>query len=237
MQVVILGISPGSVLVATQATLPASNVVVLLANLQSFPASQQLLTTSAPAISLQAAVAQLAFDPCANDCPGFYFDGYLVCGQCCPYHGQQCAAFYQGQNTINGCGPGSPVGAALVHFLITTFGPQGALDAFTPFCYIHDICYSTPGNTQYECDIELRDQLVSVCSLAFPVPANAGTTSGCGTPQDPSLSSECTNYQQCVTDANLVFTAVQAVGAGPYQDAQVGEAAYLPQCMELINGR
>ena len=50
---------------------------------------------------------------------------------------------------------------------------------FRAACFIHDLCYATPGRTQQQCDFEFKMNMLTTCripgigSLAYPVCANA----------------------------------------------------------------
>lgn len=182
--------------------------------------SQQLTIPLKPATAFSDIVDQLAFDPCATDCPWFSnLEGTNICGSCCDRKGQTCAAY---AGLPNGCGSGDGVVTAIVQYLIRNFGPYGTLQAFAAFCIIHDIGYLTPNNLQAECDSELHDQTVSICKLAFPVPA--ATTCQSGRPQDPAGPTCYGNSQErCIQDADNIYAVLQRVGFSAYNDAQLVE--------------
>ena len=79
---------------------------------------------------------------------------------------------------------------------------------------------SNPTQSQAGCDIQLRDNLVDVCNLAFPgtQPPDEGLVFGLGgIPIDGQL---------CLIDANQVYSALNEFGAIVFKDAQAGELAY-----------
>ena len=245
LNVQILSITPGSVIVLAQVTASgdASALLSIFANEPLLSAKLGTSQVDAPPTSaaIQAAINQVAPDPCPEDCPsGLVFgDGSPVCGQCCSHPDQQCAAYFE---PPNGCGSGSGFTTEVVHLLILLFGPAGVLDLFTPICNYHDICYSSPQYSQYFCDNQLLNQLTLACVLAYPNSIPSGT-GACGGPTDPGIP-QCpppNSRQSCVADAFKVYYVLSSDGAnqgsGPYEAAQNAELDYITTMCDELDGQ
>ena len=171
------------------------------------------------------------------DSPGFKNSfGIIVDGNCCARSGKTCSAYYE---EYNGCGPSnSPIRYALTQFFITLFGPAGTLDAFTPFCDVHDICYTTPEFSQDYCDTQLKENLVSVCNTVYP--SDGGSICGQYSNNNNGLDCKLVFSQQnarCINDANNVYTFVVDAGSDPYTTAQQQQQTYIDKCnVEQNNG-
>ena len=97
-QVTIDAIRPGSVYVDTTVLLPHARIPAFYAAVKQQTSTRNLNTPTIPKVGIKDAVNVASFDPCADDCPGFTYNGDLVCGKCCDCKGLQCAAFYEGYN-------------------------------------------------------------------------------------------------------------------------------------------
>lgn len=82
-------------------------------------------------------------------------------------------------------------------FLIAVTG--GSNQYFNPYCNFHDICYSTPGAEQQDCDRDLLTGLLQVCTAIFA--PNAALP-----PIDLYLFGK--NLASCDTSAVLVRSAL-----------------------------
>ena len=241
LNVQILSIYPGSVIVFAQVTASGdpSALLSIFADKQLLSAKLGTSGVYAPPTSdfIQAAIDQVAPDPCPDDCPpGLEFDdGTPVCGQCCSHPDQQCAAYYE---PPNGCGSGY-YQSKFVTLLIQAFGPAGVVELFNPICYYHDICYASPQYSQSYCDKQLLDLLTSACVLVYPTSFPPGTPA-CGGPTDPGLP-PCHSQQSCVADAYNIYLTISSdgldLGSGAYQTAQSGELEYIQTMCGQLDGQ
>ncbi|KAK9803982.1 hypothetical protein WJX72_010254 [[Myrmecia] bisecta] len=180
----------------------------------------QLVFSFAPSFLLPPGVAEPVQLPievpstsalCADNCP-YSTNAGLICGACCPDPTKLCPAFRK-TPPYNGCGPesGGEAFAVVIRALVTFAG--GDSQAVQASCNAHDVCYSTPGRSQGQCDLDFYYNARKLCSVTT-VP---GTPASIG----------------CLNAATGLYLAVNVGGAGPHADAQADTLAFAASCQPV----